>query len=72
MKLSIQSASKENTHDKLCKCDISLSKMGGEALHSHATGKKHKKWYIGVLLFGAFLTTSGGISGVLLRQEVWW
>ena len=41
---------KENDEDKLCKCDISKSNMD-KVLHSHVTGKKHKKSFIGVLSF---------------------
>lgn len=35
------SVTKENAQGRLCKCDISLSKIAEKALHSHAARSKH-------------------------------
>ena len=54
MKWIVRFVLKENAQSKLFKYDISFSNMSEKALHSHPTGKKHKKRFIAVLLLGVF------------------
>ena len=51
---------KRKCEGKLCRCDSSLSDMGGKTLHGHVAGKNRKKRFMVVLL----------LLDILLMQDV--